>query len=45
MTGLIIWSQNDTKKENGYKILYNDVEVEDAAGLPITFRRIVTNIK
>lgn len=33
MTGLLIWSQNDTKKESGYKILYNDVEVDDAAGI------------
>jgi flagellar M-ring protein FliF len=33
MTGLLIWSQNGTKKENGFKVLYNDVELDEAASI------------
>ena len=33
MTGLIIWSQKSIGKESGYKILYANLDVEEAAAI------------
>lgn len=31
MVGLLMWSQGGAKKESGYKVLYSDLELENAA--------------
>lgn len=33
MAGLIIWSQSGTKKESGFKVLYTNLELEEAASI------------
>jgi flagellar M-ring protein FliF len=33
MSGLLIWSQNGAKKETGFKVLFNDVDIEEAASI------------
>lgn len=33
MAGLLLWSQNGSKKESGYKVLYSNLETEEAAAI------------
>jgi flagellar M-ring protein FliF len=33
LTGLLLWSQNSTKKETGFKVLYSNIDLDEAASI------------